>query len=83
MKHLGLALQAEDASSAMSLLDVNISKLKNISCSLDRVVYVRKLWMFVDGSFCPAQSCSHSVPKKYTKTYINYKLFSLLAQAYY
>ena len=37
----------------------------------------------VDRGFCPAQSCRRSVPKKHTEAYINYKLFDLLAQAYY
>lgn len=37
----------------------------------------------VEGSFCPAWSCSHSVTNKHTETYINYKLFSIIAQACY
>ena len=38
---------------------------------------------FVDGSICPAQSRSYSIPKKHTEAYIDYKRFGLLAQAYY
>lgn len=38
---------------------------------------------FVNGSFCPIQSRSHLVPKKHTEAYLNYKLFDILAQAYY
>lgn len=37
----------------------------------------------VDKSFFPAQFRSRSVPNKLTEAYINYKLFGLLAQAYY
>lgn len=33
----------------------------------------------IDANFCPAQSHSHSVPNKHTKTYIIYRLFGLLA----
>ena len=36
----------------------------------------------VDRGFCPAWSCSHSVPKKHTEVYINYKLVDLVAQAF-
>ena len=38
---------------------------------------------YVDRSFCPAQSCSHSVPKKHKEAYVNYELVGLLAQASY
>ena len=41
------------------------------------------LHLCIDRSFCPTRYCSHSVPKKHTETYINYKCFGLLAQAYY
>ena len=38
--------------------------------------------MSVDESFCPVQFHSYSILKNHTATY-NYKLFGLLAQAYY
>lgn len=37
----------------------------------------------VDANFCPTLSHSCLVPKNHTEAYIKYKLFSLLAQAYY
>lgn len=33
----------------------------------------------IDRDFCPARSCSHSVPKKLTAVYTNNKLVGLLA----
>ena len=41
-------------------------------------VPVKSIQSFVDGSFCPTWSHSHSVPNKYTEAYINYKLLGLL-----
>lgn len=37
----------------------------------------------IDISFCLAWFHSHLVPTKHTESFINYKLFVLLAQAYY
>lgn len=36
----------------------------------------------INRGFCPAQSCSNSIPKKHTKAYVNYEPVGLLAQAF-
>ena len=46
-------------------------------------VHIQTERILIDRNFCPAKFHSHSVPKKHIEAYINYKLFGLLAQAYY
>ena len=46
-------------------------------------IFAKCLCAIYKQSFCSIQIWSCSVPKKHTEGYINYKLFCLLAQAYY
>ena len=47
-------------------------------CAL-AVASTSEVSMTVDRGFCPAQSCSLSVPQKHTEVYINYNLVDLIS----